>query len=413
MILNFSFNNFRSAKNDCEIDFRKINLSQHKESLINDSVLPVCVIYGPNGGGKSTIILALQYLCNLIAFPINQYRGIVGSIAPSFKPFLLDDESRNKKSEFCIVFTLDKESKVEYKYYISVLNGVIIEENLYEKREIGKPALVFNRNGNDVEIGNYYKLIKQNDSQQLNKSVPYLSLCTIILSNSPIAKVGNWFVNIGAIDFGNPTFEIALPMVFASIAQNLDIKNHMDKLLEQFNLINGYEVVDGTVNPFSGIKDKQIKTFHTVNSKKYELFFNDESMGTKKVMQAAPAISVALQSGTLVIIDELDAKLHPKLLEFIISLFTNPNVNKNGAQLLFTSHDMYTLNSNVFRRDEIWFACKDANESTLLYSLADIKDDDHRIVRSDLSFSRQYLSGRYGADPYYNKLVTWEDISSE
>ena len=112
-------------------------------------------------------------------------------------------------------------------------------------------------------------------------------------------------------------------------------------------------------------------------------------------------------------IDELDAKLHPKLLEYIISLFTNPNVNKNGAQLVFTSHDMYTLNSNVFRRDEIWFACKDKKEATILYSLSDIKDSNNRTARNDTSFSKQYLSGRYGADPYYNKFITWEDISGE
>ena len=130
-------------------------------------------------------------------------------------------------------------------------------------------------------------------------------------------------------------------------------------------------------------------------------------------MQIAPILAQSLQVGGLVVIDELDAKLHPKLLEFLISLYTNPKVNVNGAQLIFTSHDMYTLNSNVFRRDEIWFACKDKSEATILYSLADIKGEDNRTARNDASFSKKYLAGRYGADPYYNKIITWEDLTSE
>lgn len=75
----------------------------------------------------------------------------------------------------------------------------------------------------------------------------------------------------------------------------------------------------------------------------YELPFSDESDGTRKLIAALPVILLALREGRLVIIDELDAKLHPKLLKYVISLFKNKDINKYGAQLLFTSHDMYTL----------------------------------------------------------------------
>ncbi len=83
---------------------------------------------------------------------------------------------------------------------------------------------------------------------------------------------------------------------------------------------------------------------------------------------------MALKEGRLVIVDELDAKLHPKLLRYVIRLFTNPEINKNGAQLLFTSHDMSTMKNSIFRRDEIWFA----------------------------------VEGRYGADPYLRNMLSWE-----
>ena len=83
--------------------------------------------------------------------------------------------------------------------------------------------------------------------------------------------------------------------------------------------------------------------------------FSDESDGTKKLIAALPVILLALQEGRLVIIDELDAKLHPKLLRYIIELFKDRKINKKGAQLILTSHDMVNMDSSVFRRDEIWF----------------------------------------------------------
>lgn len=90
-------------------------------------------------------------------------------------------------------------------------------------------------------------------------------------------------------------------------------------------------------------KEEQLYTVRTISGKKYELPFNHESDGTRKLIAALPVILVALQEGRLVIIDELDAKLHPKLLRYVISMFKNKKINKYGAQLLFTSHDIATM----------------------------------------------------------------------
>ena len=92
-------------------------------------------------------------------------------------------------------------------------------------------------------------------------------------------------------------------------------------------------------------------------------------MSLKKLFTMIPFILLALQQGRLVIVDELDAKLHPKLLRYIISLFKNTKINKYGAQLLFTSHDLTTMNNKVFRRDEIWFAALNELKSSEIYSL--------------------------------------------
>lgn len=108
------------------------------------------------------------------------------------------------------------------------------------------------------------------------------------------------------------------------------------------------------------------------------------------------------------VIDEMDAKLHPKLIRYIIELFSNSKSNPYQAQLIFTSHDLSTMKKEVFRRDEIWFVAKDKEQSSKLYSLVEFKDQDGNSVRKDATFDKQYLEGRYGADPYLQCCLNWE-----
>ena len=110
----------------------------------------------------------------------------------------------------------------------------------------------------------------------------------------------------------------------------------------------------------------------------------------------------------MVVIDELDAKLHPKLLRYVIMLFKNPAVNKHGAQLLFTSHDMSTLKNTVFRRDEIWFASEDEQHQSKIYSLSDIRQTDNTRIKNTAAYDKQYLEGRYGAAPYLSNMIGGE-----
>ena len=127
------------------------------------------------------------------------------------------------------------------------------------------------------------------------------------------------------------------------------------------------------------------------------------------MMSMAVALDDALKRGSLLVIDELDSKLHPKLLRFIIMLFQNPDINKNGAQLIFTSQDVSIMKNDVFRRDEIWFAARDEDEASTLWSLSDIHEPNGNLVNKNAAFDRQYLSGRYGADPILDRLLYWEE----
>jgi AAA15 family ATPase/GTPase len=126
---------------------------------------------------------------------------------------------------------------------------------------------------------------------------------------------------------------------------------------------------------------------------KFDLF---ESEGTKKFFHILGSILDTLKNGKVLIIDELDTKLHPMLTKQVIRLFRNPKTNPKNAQLLFATHDINLLESQLFRRDQIWFTEKDRFGASKLFALADFKLG----VRNDEKISKRYLEGRYGAIPY-------------
>ena len=141
------------------------------------------------------------------------------------------------------------------------------------------------------------------------------------------------------------------------------------------------------------------------------LDYLEESAGTQKLIAMLPVLLIALKEGRLVVFDELDAKLHPKLLRYVVSLFKDTTLNQHGAQLLFSSQDMTTLKNTVFRRDEIWFAAENEAHESEIYSLYDIRREDNEHVNNTAAYDKQYLEGRYGADPYLTNMLAgggWE-----
>ena len=137
-------------------------------------------------------------------------------------------------------------------------------------------------------------------------------------------------------------------------------------------------------------------------------FYRDvmESEGTKKVIELSGPIFDTLINGKTLIVDELDARLHPLLTRNIVLLFMDPERNKHGAQLIFATHDTNLLDLSVLRRDQIWFAEKDKVESTDLYSLVEFEEDGQEEPNNKHDIERDYIRGRYGAIPFIGKNNT-------
>ena len=229
----------------------------------------------------------------------------------------------------------------------------------------------------------------------MNAKMPLLSFLAIGYSIPVIAEVIRWFEECIIRNYANPLAEQQI------LLSNDDIsKKQFLTMMNDMGIgITGYRF------------DQQSNEFYlqrTLHDTFYELPFSSESDGTRKLFAALPVILMALKEGRLVIVDELDAKLHPKLLRYVIRLFTNPEINKNGAQLLFTSHDMSTMKNSIFRRDEIWFAALDSENSSEVYSLSELRKENNDPINNTAAYDKQYLEGRYGADPYLRNMLSWE-----
>jgi AAA15 family ATPase/GTPase len=129
-----------------------------------------------------------------------------------------------------------------------------------------------------------------------------------------------------------------------------------------------------------------------------------ESAGTQKFFSLTGPVLDVLESGHVLVMDELDSRLHPNLVCKLVALFNSKEHNPNNAQLLFNTHDTNLLAEGNFRRDQIWFTEKDRFGAATLFSLADFKG-----VRKQDNLEANYIRGKYGAIPYlgdFNLLPT-------
>ena len=400
MLCQFSFQNFKSYREETTFDFQASAIPEFADSLITkdkcSSLLPVSAVYGPNGGGKSNLLLAMASLISTVVKPIHELeksrKSLIMQQKVTAEPFLFDAVSAEEPTEFQIFFRTEE---YEYRYYLGVLKDEISAETL-DRKKIGgkKPAHIFYREGEEISLGAI--LQKENVNTNINTKMPFLSFLAINYNIPVIAEVQEWFESCIIRSYANPMAEMQI-----MVSDDTEFKKQILLLLNDM----GIDVDDYRFDE----KEKQLYLKRRIGEEEYELPFDHESDGTKKLIAALPVLLIALQEGRLVIIDELDAKLHPKLLRYVISMFKNRKINKHGAQLLFTSHDMATMKNTVYRRDEIWFAALNENHSSEIYSLYEIRREDNERVNSTAAFDKQYMEGRYGADPYLQNILNGGD----
>lgn len=396
MLVQFMLKNVLSFKEETILDMTAINAyKEHECNLIDNGAkekfLRVAAIYGANASGKSNLNIAMNYFQRIIAESLNSTdNGEVSVLEKYYVPFLF--EENNDNSEFQIIEILDN---YEYKYGFEYNDECIVTEWLYRKNlNTKRTSIIFERAMESVEFGAAVRKECEAYKEQIPSETLVLSflnrlkkLKTLIFRN---VYSGIMETLVVPTDFCEDTglLETILPQI---------IDDDKPKLLEFLNAIDtgirdiGYEENDKEIRFFTLHKGK--------DGVSYPLGLYCESEGTiKSIMLFIYARIAILYDGSM-FVDEINVKLHPLLLKFIIDLFYN---NDSKAQLIYTTHDTTLMDKKFFRRDQIWFVQKDGYGYSELVALSDYK------VRSDASFEKDYLAGVYGGIPFLKEFVMKE-----
>lgn len=407
MLCQFTVRNFKSIRDAVTFDMQATAISEHEDRIIKDKdeelYLPVSAVYGPNGGGKSNVLEALHSLVTKVLRPLyatsNNEEIAIKMKKLVIEPFAFDEETRNKPTEFELFF---RTKMAEYRYELTVKREIIEYERLDRiKLDTGRKSALFERNEDEITLKGAFARLKTSD--ELSDTLPLLSYLGITYrKNEVVQDVLDWFdEEINFLNYGNPMQELRM-----AVSKSEDVKKLMLQMIQEMDL----DIVDFRVEEKENDRI-EVFTKHIIDEYEAELNLFDESSGTKKLFGLLPFIAKSLLKGTTLVIDELDAKIHPVLLKYLIMMFSDMEKNKKGAQLIFTSHDLSTMNSEVFRRDEVWFVAKGNRQNSKLYSLVEFKNKKGESVRKDAKFDKQYLEGKYGADPYLRKIIDWGTVN--
>lgn len=393
MLIQFSVENYLSIKDKVVLSLLASKDTEHSEHLIidgNKNYLKSSVIYGANASGKSNVLNAFWFMVNYVLTSHNQQ--VHKSIDRT--PFKFDRETPARPSSFEVIFTANG---IRYAYGFSVTDKAVTDEYLYYYPN-GRQALIFERKDTTdfrftVDVDEQNTLKERTSANKL-----YLSVASN-WSYSKVIPVLEWFASCQIITKHSVADAYGLE---AEQLKDDDYRRVIASMLRVADLgIQALQIRD--TDPLSTLRNDvftNIEAVHTVqdtagNAFSYTLNMTEESDGTNSYFKLIGIVKKALDQGTLLVADEMDAHLHPLLTKHLVSLFNSAEFNPNGAQLVFTSHNTNLLDLDVLRRDQIWFTEKDEQTAaTDLFSLYDFS------IRKDAKVEKGYLIGRYGAIPF-------------
>ena len=400
MLTQFMLKNVLSFKEETVFDMRAINAyKEHPENTADsgygDKILRVATIYGANASGKSNFTLAMYIFRAIVAESLNNANdGKLTAIRKFYLPFLLSEEKTN--SEFEIVDIIDD---AEYRYGFEYNDGCIVEEWLYKKNlKTSRTAVIFERTTNAVEFGASVR----KECDRYKDQVPGETLVLSFFNKLKLktAVFNDLYARIMSMVVFPAKFDADFDKDTNIITEFLPsiIDDNKSKLLAFLAAID-IDIIDISYREHNG--ETFFFTVHRGrDNKEYEMGLFTESSGTLKCIVLFIHAWFFVSFDGILVIDELNTKLHPLLLKFIVDLFYD---SASKAQLIYTTHDTTLMDKKFFRRDQIWFVEKDEFGESRLFALSDYK------VRSDASFEKDYLAGVYGGIPMLREFSMKED----
>ena len=414
MLLEFRVRNYRSIRDEQALNLvassdrglAETHLAQTGLKSL-PSVVRSAVVYGPNASGKSTLLFALNYMRAVVA---ESATVIQPGQTYNVQPFKLDEAFADEPSAFELTFMLDG---VRHQYAFEMTSQRIISESLLVYRT-AKPTQWFSRTLNDdgetyhYEFSTYLTGSRKLWENSTRSNALFLSTAAQ-LNSEQLSPIFRWiiesivFLGAGAdLDHGFTTALLATDEGRATIR---DFLSAADISIADVHAVPRKGVLQQVVFHASGVahasREESEILFpifqHTTAKGSAQLELHEESQGTQRLYGLMAPVLDILKRGRILIVDELDSSLHPLLVRRLISMFHDPSLNQNGAQLIFSTHDTSLLDRTLFRRDQIWFTEKDSDQATRLYPLTDFSP------RKQEAWERGYLMGRYGAVPFFHE----------
>ncbi|MBC7472656.1 MAG: ATP-binding protein [Candidatus Sericytochromatia bacterium] len=422
MLLEFSVENYLSFKELATFSMLTApSVKEHPEHTFpykNKSLLKTAAIYGANGSGKSNLIKAMKFMKDFVHSSSKESQ--VGDKI-NVERFRLSSETDDKPCFFEIIFV---QNEIKYRYGFTTDQNKIFSEWLYQTEKTKEAELFYRNEEGIITIGSKFKNAEP--------------LKAIVRNNALFLSVTAQFnikISIQVLEWFNKNFVvITTDMIGSKLAPTLDSKfkdtnektiiNNFIKIADlgiDDILVEKSKISENTLpNYLNGeirkhlleIESVKISTTHNKYDGKKNLISKEtfdleknESDGTRKFLGLSTHIIDAILHNHVLIIDEIDARLHSHITRTLIDLFNN--YDSTNSQLIFSTHDINLLDKEIMRRDQIWFTEKDNYGSSILYSLVEYK------VRNDASFERNYINGRYGAIPILGDFKSILKVNNE
>lgn len=444
MLIEFRVANYRSFRDEVTLSMvasplKARNADLNKNNLFaahgGVNLLTSAAVYGANASGKSNLIAAMGFMRHFVIHSANikedeDEEGI------DVEPFRLSTETDTEPSFFEIVFIVNER---RFRYGFEATGKRVEAEWLYVAPK-ARESMLFEREGDEITLGEKYRAEGRDMAQKTGSDALFLTVCAQ-LKGKIAREVLDWFRSLGIatglsdmesgmrrftermfrdqdsakaieslltqLDLGIRAIQVEKVVVPTPFLQPLpddapeEVRRLHDEVRKMEAALESVHRVLSEIADFDSKEEEVVRTVHAKagdadQSNMEELFDLDrhESEGTRKLFSLSGPLVDTLRRGDVLIVDELDARLHPLLTREIVRLFNDPEQNRNHAQLVFVTQDTNLLDNQLLRRDQIWFVEKDRQGASYLYSLAEFK------VRNDATYEKDYIQGRYGAIPF-------------
>ena len=420
MLISCEVENFRSIYEPVELQLTAVNYyKEAQHQLIADGLpglsglkfLRACAIYGPNASGKTALWRALLTMRNMV---IHSGSYSVSALCP-YTPFGLIADAKEQPTRFSVTFVGGK-TGVRFEYRFAYTAHAVVSEELlaYPK---GFKQVWFSRSGTGSDT-----VVKGSSSVKIPSAVkPLLNdnmLLLSLLCNYPkyesyeaVWPVYEWFNDELNLVSRAPNALNDFPYsgdIVAGDQGSSFMREFIQDMMRRADVGITCAEVETRSMPSEMVEYLEKMDFpqemvaadlkavvfrHEAARGAMRLDFGDESDGTKQLFGMSGHIAEALEKGSTLFVDEVDASLHPVLVTEIVRTFLDPGSNSKGAQLIFTAHNPCLLESGLLRRDQVWFTEKDESGATELYPLSDYSPRKGETVLAG------YLTGRYSAIP--------------